>query len=89
MCVATGKGNMFIAMCKPTIFVNIPRSSHNLFILLFICILTHALHTDNKRQTLRVAYEPVIHDRGSRQITFSVTHTVHILTINTLINKCI
>jgi hypothetical protein len=32
MCVATGKGNMFIAMCKPTIFINITRNPYTLFI---------------------------------------------------------
>jgi len=51
--------------------------------------LSHALHTDNtQRQTLTIAYEPVIHDRRSRQITFIVTHSVHIITINTSTNKC-
>jgi hypothetical protein len=80
MCVPTGKGNMFIAMCKPTIFINITRNSHNLFILFTHFILPHVLHTDNTQcQTLTTVYEPAIHDSGSRQITFCVTHTVYIL----------
>jgi len=37
---------------------------------------------------LTTAYEPAIHDSGSRQITFYVTHTVYIPTINTTTNKC-
>jgi len=51
--------------------------------------LPHALHTDNtRRQTVTVAYEPIIHNRGSRQITIYVNHSVHIITMNTLTNKC-
>jgi hypothetical protein len=77
MCVATCKGKMFIALCKTTIFINITRNPHTLFSL-FICILPHALHTDNtRRQTLTTAYEPVIHDRGSRQITFCSSHCAY------------
>jgi len=48
--------------------------------------LPHALYTDNTQsQTVTIAYE---HNRGSRQVTFYVTHSVQILTINTSTNKC-
>jgi hypothetical protein len=44
----------------------------------FICILPHDLHTDiRQRQTLTVAYEQAIHDRGRRQITFYITHCAY------------
>jgi CDP-diglyceride synthetase len=49
---------------------------------LFNCILPHALHIGNtQRQTLTV-YEPAIHYRGSRQITFYVTLCIFLQSIH-------
>jgi hypothetical protein len=88
MSVPTCKGNMFIALCKSIICINVTRNSHALIYSLHSFVSCNMLCTriTDQGQTLTRAKKQVIHGRGSRQISL-FTHTVHIITINTLTNK--